>query len=509
MNTEVTNKSRTAKGVRNSAVALSFYLINLILQFISRKVFIDYLGTEVLGLNTTIVSILQFFNLAELGIGPAVAFTLYKPVRENDSSTINEILAVQGRLYRTIAFIVMGGSAIALLFFPQIFAKTDIPLWYAYATYLVLLFGSLLGYFFNYKQVLLSADQQDYKIQISYKLAMLLKFGCQILAVRFLENGYLYWIILEFVFSIIGAIWLNLVIYKSYPFLKESSGYTKGLIKKYPGIITKVKQLFFHKISTYVLSQVSPIIIYAYATLTLVSIYGNYMLIITGLISLLAAVSNGLNGGVGNLVAEGDDKKIAKVFRELFSVRFFLVAFVTYGFWIFADGFITLWVGEEMLLDKTCLLLLSFILFCNTFRPTVDSFINAYGLFKDIWAPVVEAIINLGLSVVLGRFLGLKGILIGVSLSLIFMVLIWKPVFLFSQGFKRPISTYYSLFIKHFIICLACACLVSFIGHIILPSNSIVLKPLLCILFYVMITFTVLIFTEEGLRYFVRRFIRK
>lgn len=500
-------KSRTQKGVRNSIVALSFYFINLVLQFISRKVFIDYLGTEVLGLNTTIVSILQFFNLAELGIGPAVACTLYKPVRENDYDTINEILAVQGRLYKIIALIVIGGSAVALLFFPQIFAKADIPLWYAYATYIVLLFGSLLGYFYNYKQVLLSADQQDYKIQISYKLAMLLKLACQIVAVIYLENGYLYWILLEFVFSIVGAVWLNLIIYKSYPYLKKSRGYSKGLVDKYPGIITKVKQLFFHKISAYVLSQVSPLIIYAYATLTLVSIYGNYMLIITGLISLLAAVSNGLNGGVGNLVAEGDEKKIAKVFRELFAVRFFMVALVSYGFWAFADDFITIWVGEEMLLDKTCLLLLSFILFCNTFRTIVDSFLNAYGLFKDIWAPVAEALINVGLSIVLGGIMGLKGILLGVSISLVFMVVIWKPVFLFTQGFKRPIMNYYNLFGKLSVISLVCAFVVNYLKVHLLGSDSIIIT-LLCIVIYSIFLFLVFYITEKGLREFIGRFIK-
>ena len=489
-------------------VALCFYLFNLLLQFISRKVFIDYLGTEVLGLNTTIVSILQFFNLAELGIGPAVATTLYKPVRDNNYQAINEILSVQGRLYKVIATIVIAGSAVALLFFPRFFSKADIPIWYAYATYLVLLFGSLLGYFYNYKQVLLSADQQDYKIQISYKLAMLIKYVFQIAAVIYFDNGYLCWIILEFVFAIVGAVWLNILIYRSYPFLKESTGYSKGLIVKYSSIITKVKQLFFHKISTYVLSQVSPLIIYAYATLTLVSIYGNYMLIIMGLVSLLAAVSNGLNGGVGNLVAEGDSMKIMKVFRELFSVRFFMVATVTYGFWMFADCFIIMWVGSEMLLDKKCLLLLSFILFCNTFRPTVDSFLNAYGLFKDIWAPIVEAIINLGLSIVLGSFMGLTGILVGVSTSLIFMVVIWKPIFLYHNGFKKPIIQYYTLFFKHVIICLTLSFFVTYLGQIAFPFDNMVLKSLTCIFFYAIIIFGVLLFSEVGMRNFVSRFIK-
>lgn len=501
-------KSRTAKGMRNSLVALGFYMINLILQFISRKVFIDYLGTEVLGLNTTIVSILQFFNLAEMGIGPAVAVTLYKPVREDDHATIREILAVQGRLYRGIALFVIAGSAVALLFFPRIFAKADVPLWYAYATYIVLLISALLGYFFNYKQVLLSADQQDYKIQISYKLAMLIKFAAQIVAVMHFTNGYAYWLVLEFIFAVIGAIWLNVVIYKSYPYLREPFRYTKGLINKHSSIITKVKQLFFHKISTYVLTQVSPLIIYAYASLTLVSIYGNYMLIITGLISLLAAVSNGLNGGVGNLVAEGNHDRIMAVFRELFSVRFYMVAVVTYGFWAFADCFIKLWVGEDMLLDNTCLLLLSIILFCNLSRTIVDSFINAYGMFQDIWAPVAEAVMNIGLSILLGKFLGLQGILIGSVCSLVFMVIIWKPIFLFKYGFKEPLAKYYGILLKHFLLGAVSVLFVLLLRNYTDCCIPEILDTIFSIIVFAIVLFSTSMASESGIRRFVRRFMK-
>ena len=85
--------SRTSKSIKNSSVALVFYFINLILQFFSRKIFLDYLGAEVLGLNTTATNLLQFLNLAELGVGAAIACTLYKPLAEKDTDTINEIVS--------------------------------------------------------------------------------------------------------------------------------------------------------------------------------------------------------------------------------------------------------------------------------------------------------------------------------------------------------------------------------------------------------------------------------
>ena len=171
--------SRTSKSIKNSLVALAFYFINLVLQFFSRKVFLDYLGAEILGLNTTATNLLQFLNLAELGIGSAIACTLYKQVW----------------LYRRIAWIVIVGSLVLMAFFPWIFAKMPLPLWYAYASFGVLLVSALLSYFVNYKQIVLSADQKEYKIQYSYKASMLIKTLCQILAIRYLRDGYVWWLV--------------------------------------------------------------------------------------------------------------------------------------------------------------------------------------------------------------------------------------------------------------------------------------------------------------------------
>lgn len=160
----MTTTSRTAKSIKNSIVAMGFYFVNLILQFFSRKIFLEYLGTEILGLNTTAANLLQFINLAELGVGAAIACTLYKPLFDGDKEAISEIITLQGKLYRKIAYFMIGGATTLSCFFPWIFEKMELPLWYAYASFGVLLFSSLLSYFCNYKQVLLSADQKDYKI---------------------------------------------------------------------------------------------------------------------------------------------------------------------------------------------------------------------------------------------------------------------------------------------------------------------------------------------------------
>ena len=163
-------KSRTQRSIQNVRIALIYYFINLIISFISRKIFIEYLGTEILGLNTTVVNLLQFLNLAELGIGAAISYTLYQPLADNNRDKICEIVSVQGYMYRKIAKICNFGFIYPYVFLSVHFCQTQLPLWYAYGTFFVLLTSSLASYYFNYRQIVLTADQKDYKITIHVKV---------------------------------------------------------------------------------------------------------------------------------------------------------------------------------------------------------------------------------------------------------------------------------------------------------------------------------------------------
>ncbi len=505
---------RTFHSVRNSAVAMVVFVFNLALQFISRKVFLDSLGNEVLGLNTTATSILQFLNLAELGVGTAVTFALYRPLNHKDYETINEIMTLQGWLYRRIAFVVIAGSLPVMAFFPLIFSKMQLPLWYAYASFSVLLFSSLFSYFVNYKEILLTASQQEYKIHCSYRMAMLVKIGFQIFFLKCMDNGYVWWLILEVCFSIIASVVLNFTIHRSFPYLRKCQMAGAELVKKYTDITVRIKQFFFHKIAGFVLFQLGSVIIYAFTSLTMVAIYGNYMIIVNGIWGFLNAIFNGMAASVGDLVAEGDAKRNVRVMRELFTSRFLVVGILTFSIFMLANPFVALWVGEEYVLDKWALLLIAITFFLNNIRSVVESYIVAYGLFKDIWAPIAEAILNIGCSVLLGYFWGLHGILLGVICSLIVIVFIWKPYFLFTEAIKAPCSMYYMMFLKH---------LVSFVGVSVATiwmfniwgTQDVSSFPKLILYSIELVSvFTVLMFSiqyviEQGMRDFIKRFIRR
>ena len=155
----------------------------------------------------------------------------------------------------------------------------------------------------------------------------------------------------------------------------------------------------------------------------------------------------------------------------MFSLRFYIVAVVCYGYYMLVGPFISLWIGEEYILDHTTLLLITAILFVDLVRNIIDSFNNAYGLFQDVWATVVEACINIGCSIWFGYLWGLPGILAGVLLSLLLIIFLWKPYFLFGWGFRISVLHYWKLYFKCFVAG-AVAVVICMIMFFIMAVNS-------------------------------------
>ncbi|WP_455667112.1 lipopolysaccharide biosynthesis protein [Phocaeicola sp.] len=443
----MSENNRTAQSIKNARVSLFFSALVLFLGFFSRKVLIDRLGAEVLGLNTTATNLLGFLNLAELGISSAISYILYTPLFHKNYESINEIVSVQGWLYRRIAYIILAGGIVLMCFFPWIFAKMELPLWYAYGSFGVLLVAAMLGYIINYQQIVLSANQQEFKISYNVQGFRALKLLLQIIGIGYFCQGYIYWLIVELLMSGITCLCLNKTIRKSFSWLCPNLSEGRILSRKHPEIIRKTKQLFFHKFATYVLRQTSPLIIYAFLSLTIVAIYGNYMLLVASVTMIVTSVFNAMNAGIGNLIAEGNKDKILSFFREYTVTRYWLVSVICFCLYYQSHSFISLWIGDDYLLDPTSFMLLSIYAFVVMSR-TNDSFIAAYGLFQDVYAPVIEAILNLGISILLGYYYGLPGIISGALISLLLVVCGWKPYFLYHFGFKISAWEYLFLIVK-------------------------------------------------------------
>lgn len=504
--------SRVKASVKNAKVSFVLYLLTMVLGFFSRKVFIYYLGAEVLGLNTLIVNLLNFLNLAELGIGSAIAFALYKPLYHRDQVALNEIISVQGYLYRIVAMFIVGGSIILLFFFPLIFEKAEVPLYYAYITFGVMLFSSVLGYFVNYKQNILEADQKQYVVIYCTYGIRLVKSVLQIFAVMYMPYPYFFWLLIEFLFAIVIAIAINYSVKRSYPDLKVNVSEGRGLIRKYKEVVTRIRQLLFHKLAGFAVYQSNPIVIYSFTTLTVVAIYGNYMLIAGGVMLIVNSAFSGINASIGNLIVEDDRVKIKKVLWELLAARMLIASVLCFGILELSAPFITLWVGEEYVLDMVTVYLLVAYQFVQMIRIT-ENFLYAYGLFKDVWAGITEAVLHIGLAIAGGYLWGLPGILSGCLAAVFVIGLIWKPIFLFRSGMKENVVPYFYVFTKN----MALITISGFIAH--WGIAYITTNPLIDIIDFVWYSVQVMVMYciaccflfyifSQGSRDFVNRFVK-
>jgi len=442
------SESRTAKSLKNAQVSLFYYFANLILGFWARKVFFDYLGSEVLGLDTTAANLLGFLNLAELGIGTSVAYFLYKPIYSKDYLTINKIVALQGWIYRRIATVILLAAAVLMCFFPIIFDNVKIPLWYTYATFSVLLFGSMLGYFINYKSIVLSADQKGYKVSKVTQGALLAVKIFVLLIMPYVAYPFFYYLGMHLFGYVFGSIWLCYVIKKEYPWLTEAGIKGREVLREMPEILTKTKQVFIHRIAGVIFVQVCPFLMYSFTSLTIIAYYGNYLLIVGKLSLLLQTAFASTGAGVGNLIAGADHNRVKKVFWELIDSRLYMSWAALFTIYIVVQPFITVWLGAEYKLNNIIVLLLIIQQGVTMNRTTVDSFLAGNGQFSDIWAPAAEGVFTFILAYGFGYLWGIEGVLAGILLTQSFFVGWWKPYFLFAKGFKWDSFEYFIPFAK-------------------------------------------------------------
>lgn len=507
------NESRVKKSLLNAKVNLIFYFLSLALSFFSRKIFLDTLGADFMGLTGTLINLLGFLNLAELGIGTAIGYVLYKPLFEHDKKQINEIISVFGYIYRWIGLIILGAGCVMAGCLPFIFPNTPFNYEVIYFAFFSFLTSSLIGYFANYKQTLLGADQKNYILTICYQSIAIVKISIQIALTYYYQNYYL-WIGMELLFGISYSILLNIQIKRVYPWLKADVKTGKTLLKKYPDIIKYSKQIFVHRISKFAQSQTIPFLIYAFVSLKTVAFYGNYSLIIDKITLFTVNLLDSSNAGVGNLIAEGNSKKIQRIFWELLSLRFFFAGIILFALYLLTESFISLWLGPEYILPHNILYLIMISAFIGYTRGTTDQFLYGYGLFSDTWAALAETTINLIVAITGGIIWGLPGILLGNIASLVIIVSIWKPYFLYSKGFKISVIHYWINYMKLLLLislpAIGCYALLSNIKFA--PTTSFLhwIKYALCICgSYSLSSYLLLYLFSQGMRDLTKRIIKK
>ena len=500
---------RVHRSVMNIKVGMLFYILSLFIAFFSRKVFLDCLGAEFIGLTGMLMNIMNFLSVAELGIGTSIVYFLYKPLQENDHEKVNEIMSILAFLYRCIGFIIGGIGIIVSLFFPWWFNHLTTGLLLVYFAFYTFLASSVSGYIFNYKQLLVVANQKQYLVNAYFQTISIAQSLTQILLAYYFQNLWL-WVIVGLIFTLVGIIVFNYRIKQLYPWLSVDLRSGRKNLKKFPEILKKTKQIFIQRIKDFVLYHSDEILVGMFVSVIKVAFYGNYTMIINKFLYLVNILSDGLSAGVGNLVAEGNENNIMKVYWEMTAARFFILGIIIFPLLMFLQPFIGCWLGWQYQLGEVIIYLLIFNLFIRLQPAAVYIFIGASGLYSDVWAAWTELIINLAVTLLLAPAYGITGILLGKIISFFFISFFWKPYYLFSQGFHKSVWTYWHGMVPYYLIFTFIAAFAIWLKYQIIDQHvdsfvSLITYGALLTIPIIIVYFLLLFQFSKGMKYFVAR----
>ena len=443
---------RKAQSIKNITSGFISQILIAFLSLFTTRVIKQSLGFEYLGLNGVFTNIVTFLCLSELGLSSAVTFALYKPLAEKNEELICSLLRFFRNTYRITSAIIffIGISMIPIL---KLFIKTTLPSSYVITVYLLFIINSSVSYLLNYKTILIRADQKNYILTIISVISTYITKITQLI-VFYLTNSYISYLVIEIISTIIRNLIFSYKADKIYPFILNKN--VKKLdADNFKLLIEKIKALFFHKIGGFALNGTDNILISYFLTVTVVGKYASYMSIVKLVLTLASEIFNNITPSIGNYITTEDKEKQYNLFNKILFMNGLLCIFVSVCLCILLPNFIELWLGLDATLSILVTRLLAVYTFLSISRYPILIFKDAAGLYEqDKYAPIFEALINLTLSIILGKIIGLPGIIIGTIASFV-LVPIWVgSKVVYNTLFDKSVFIYLIKLLINFIVSL-------------------------------------------------------
>lgn len=431
---------RTKNTLRNIVFGFGYRILSIILPFISRTAILYILGEQYLGLSSLFTSILSFLSLAELGVGGAMVYSMYKPIAENDTVTIRALLNLYRKFYRVIGTIILG-IGLCLVPFLKLLVHEELPGdTNLYVLYLIYLVNTALTYWlFAYKSAILQAYQRN---DIESKIAMVitpLSYAFMLGALFLTKNYYAYIVWLP-VFTIITNFIRCFYVDRHFPELKPQGRISQELRNS---IVKKVKALIGTKLNTVVLNAADNIVMAAFFGLTTIAMYGNYYYIMSSIIGFLGICYSAMTAGLGNSIETESVEKNYNDFMKFSFINSWLVGWCTICLVCLYQPFMYLWAGKELMFPFYVVLEFGLYFYIYQIRKIPVTYKDAAGIWwEDRFRPYVCMIVNLVLNITLVQVIGISGIILSTIFSLLISIP-WENYTIFKYIFHRNSREYY------------------------------------------------------------------
>ena len=467
--------SRLKNSALNFASGFLGRVLTILLNFIVRTIFIHCLNEAYLSVNGLYSNILTVLSLAELGFGSAMVFRMYAPVAAKDYQKTAALLHFYKKIYAIIGAVIFGLGLCVIPFMDYIIKdKPDVSGLTLY--YILFLINTTISYWFaSYKASVLYADQKEY-IKTNVQNAMSILQSALQIVLLLIFRKYLLYLLVQLGCNIILNLYVAHLVDKRYPQIREYrdarlTSDERGQIKK------DAEALVLSRFGHVALNGTDNIIISAVVGVLWVGRLSNYTLICDSVTSVLCQITAAITGSLGNFFATEDKHAGYALFKKVEFLNFWLYGFSFIALVTLLDPFVQIWAGGRFVLGLPISIAIAINFFVAGYMNTLWVFRSTLGLFKQgTFRPILVAILNIVLSIVLGRLWGVFGVLFATFLSRAAISLWYDPLILHRYGFEVSCKPFFARYFRRVLLLTAVLIAMLTIRHVVLSSATTVLR---------------------------------
>lgn len=472
-------KSRTEYSAKNTTVALISRLTAIFMGYVLRVVFTHTLSESYVGVNGLFLDIINVLSLSEMGVGTAITYALYRPIAEGNIDKQKSLMRMFGWFYRIVALIVAVAGAALIPFF-DIVIKDYRSVDHLILIYILYLVNTICSYLLIYKKTLMDAHQLNYIGTFYLTMSWVVQDVLQILVLVFTKNFILFLLINIFT-TVICNICISRKADELYPYLrdKEAEPLPKQERKE---IFQNIRAMLMHKAGTVIVNNTDNLILSAFAGLASVGSYSNYYLVIGSIRQLLTQVFQGITASVGNLGVTENKERVKKVFEAIFFLGQWMYGLAVICLYELINPFVEMSFGKQYLFSTEVVLILCVNFFINGMRNATLIFRDSLGLFwHDRYKAIAEAVLNLVISIVLVKQLGVAGVFLGTFISMMLTSVWVEPYILYKHEFQMSCAGYFARYLAYVAVIAAAWSVTDLCCRMIGGSTGMVLFGRICI----------------------------
>lgn len=449
---------RRKNASRNIITGFLLNLFRTLVPFALRSAMIDKLGMDYVGLDSLFVSILHVLNLAELGVGSAMVYSMYKPIADDDSDKLCALLNLYKKYYNLIGFFVLGAGLVIIPILPKLIEGSVPQNLNLYVLYIINLLSTVASYWlFAYRSSLLMAHQRNdvyNKIQVA---VFSVRYCIQLVAVICFRSFYIYAMTVLFT-QLLTNVAAYIVTNKMYPYYKPEGKLT---IEERRDVNRHIKDLFTAKLGSTVTNSADAVVISAFLGLTVLGKYNNYYYILSALFGFMTIIFQSCLAGIGNSLVVETPEKNFKDFQKFSMLLTWIIGFCTACLYCLLQPFMKIWetwLHTETMLNNSYVALFCLYFFVYELALVWATYKDAGGIWhNDRFRPLCVTIVNLGLNLLTVRYFGLYGVILSTVVSYVFVGMPWILYNIFTSLFRvRPVKYLCKLFWQIAVTILAC-----------------------------------------------------